>query len=769
MYYTESRDRQISPVFRMGKEGGSGKTDSMRDQKTIFNQSAIQDAETVLEGQVERITYENEETGFTVAKFSPRGHPESITIVGNLIGPVPGEMLKVKGAWLNHPKFGRQFKVTHHQSMVPATVSGIKKYLGSGLIKGIGPVMASRIVKEFGENTLQVIDENPHALHQVEGIGLKRIEMIARAWKEQKEIREVMVFLQGHGVSPAFASKIFKKFGWESIALVSKNPYRLATEIHGIGFITADKIAEKMGFARNAPARAEAGILYVLNQVSEEGHAYFPYEALIEKCKEVLEVEREVIVHGIGAIALEGHIAIEDLNQDLGAFQPNHKAVYLKHLHVSETGIAYHLARLISSRKTLRQIDAEKAVGWVQARIRIVLAPRQIEAVKTAVSEKVMVITGGPGTGKTTIINALMRIYREIGAKILLSAPTGRASKRMSEATGYPARTIHRMLEFNPKRFGFQRDESRPLEASVLVLDETSMIDTTLMYHLLKAVPSGATLILVGDVNQLPSVGAGNVLKDIIASGKVPVVELKEIFRQAGRSRIVTNAHRINSGLMPDLAADKGHLEDFYFIDQDDPEQAVKIIVELVTERIGRRFKLNPFEEIQILSPMHKGIVGTEQLNTKLQEVLNPSGEEMRRGGRTFRRNDKVMQIRNNYEKEVFNGDIGRITSVDQENQEITVTYDGTPVRYEVSDLDEIVLAYAISVHKSQGSEYPAVIVPILSQHYLLLQRNLIYTAVTRAKNLVVMVGSKRALATGIRNDRIMKRFTYLSERLKRI
>jgi len=741
----------------------------MPDQHNIFNPSANQDPETILEGQVERITYENEETGYTVAKLALSGRAESITIVGNLIAPVPGEMLKVKGAWLNHPKFGRQFKVTHHQSIVPATVSGIKKYLGSGLIKGIGPVMASRIVKKFGEKALQMIDENPHELHQVEGIGRKRIEMIARAWKEQKEIRDVMVFLQGHGVSPAFAAKIFKKFGWESISLVSKNPYRLATEIHGIGFITADKIAEKMGFAKNAPARAEAGILYVLNQLSEEGNVYYPYETLIEKGKEVLGVEREVIVQGISAIAFEGRVAIEDLNQDLGAFQANHKAVYLKHFHVSETGIAHHLARLISSLKRLRKIDAEKAVRWAQGKIRIELAPKQIEAVRTAVSEKMMVITGGPGTGKTTIINALMRIYREIGAKILLAAPTGRASKRMSEATGYPARTIHRMLEFNPQKLGFQRDESRPLDVDVLVLDETSMVDTILMYHLLKAVPSEATLIMVGDVNQLPSVGAGNVLKDIIASGKVPVVELKEIFRQAGQSRIVTNAHRINTGLMPELAADKGHLEDFYFIEQEEPGQVLQIIVELVTERIAKRFKLNAFEEIQILSPMHKGVVGTENLNTKLQEVLNPSGEEISRGGRTFRRNDKVMQIRNNYEKEVFNGDIGRITLIDLESREVIVTYDGMPVRYEGAELDEIVLAYAISVHKSQGSEYPAVIVPILSQHYLLLQRNLIYTAVTRAKKLLVMVGTKKALATGIRNDRIMRRFTHLSERLKRI
>ncbi len=733
------------------------------------SKSKDDDSRYELEGQIERVTYVNEETGYTVAKLTVSGSSEPVTIVGNLIAPTPGEMLKLRGAWLTHPKFGKQFKVTSHQTIVPATVSGVRKYLGSGLVKGIGPVMASRIVKKFGEKTLQIIDQNIDELHKVEGIGQKRIEMIQKAWKEQKEIRHVMIFLQGHGVSPAYATKIFRKYGWESISIVSKNPYRLATDIFGIGFLTADKIAQKIGFAKDAAPRAEAGILYVLNELSEEGHVYYPYEQLIERCREILDVERDIIIQAIGTIAFEGRIVIEDLNQDLEVFQLNNKAVYLKHFHVSETGAAHHLTRLIVSPKSIRKIDADKAVQWVQGKIRLALAPKQIEAVKTASQEKVMVITGGPGTGKTTIINALIRIYRELGAKIHLAAPTGRASKRMTEATGYPARTIHRMLEFNPQKMGFQRDQDRPLEADVLILDETSMIDTTLMYHLLKALPSQATLIMVGDVNQLPSVGAGNVLKDVIASGRVPVVELKDIFRQAGDSRIVVNAHRINTGLMPELSAKKGHLEDFYFIEQDEPEQALGTVVELVCERIPKRFGFDPLEQIQVLSPMHKGLLGTESLNLRLQEALNPTKQELSRGGRTFRLKDKVMQTRNNYEKEVFNGDIGKITSMEVESQEMVVTYEGIPVRYEASELDEIILAYAISVHKSQGSEYPAVIIPILPQHHLLLQRNLIYTAVTRAKKLVVVVGSKKALATGIRNDRIMKRYTYLSERLKRL
>jgi exodeoxyribonuclease V alpha subunit len=720
-----------------------------------------------LEGQIESLTYVNEENGYTVAKVRVIGYSEPVTIVGQLLSPAPGEVLQMKGLWVSHPRFGRQFKVMSHQAVVPATVTGVRKYLGSGLIKGIGPVMAERIVRTFGEKTLEVIDKRIDDLHKVEGIGHKRIEMIDRAWKEQQSIRSVMIFLQGHGVSPAYAAKIFKTYGWDSITMVSRNPYRLASDIFGIGFLTADKIAASMGFEKNAPARVEAGILYVLHQLSEEGHVYFPYEPLVDQCMEILEVEREVISKGIGAIALENKIVIEDLNQNLEAFEINHKAVYLKNFHIAETGIAEHLLRLTASPKKMRKINVGKALKWVQEQIRLEFAVKQIEAIQSAASEKVMVITGGPGTGKTTIINAVIRIYRELGARILLAAPTGRASKRMSEATGYPARTIHRMLEYNLQKGGFQRGQEHPLEVDVLILDETSMVDTSLMYHVLKAVPSGAALILVGDVNQLPSVGAGNVLKDVIRSGKVPVVELKEIFRQAANSGIIRNAHRINTGLVPELVQGREGLADFYFIEQEDQEEVLRIIMELVCQRIPKRFNLDPLEGIQVLAPMHKGTVGTENLNAKLQEALNPSGPVVLRGGRTFRLKDKVMQIRNNYEKEVFNGDIGRITAMDEETREVTVTYDGVPVPYDASDLDEIVHAYAISVHKSQGSEYPAVILPLLPQHHLLLQRNLIYTAVTRAKKLLVIVGSKRALATGVKNDKIARRYTYLAERLK--
>jgi len=733
----------------------------------LFSKAGDEKEQVELEGQIEGITFSDEETGFTVARVRLTGAAAPVTAVGNLIAPRPGEMLKMTGTWIDHPKFGRQFKVLSHQPIVPATVGGIRKYLGSGLIKGIGPVTAARIVERFGEKTLDVIEHSAGDLGQVEGIGRKRIEMIERAWREQKEIRGVMIFLQDHDVSPVHATRIFRRYGWDSIRVVSRNPYRLAMDIPGIGFLTADRIARKIGFEKDAPARAEAAILHVLRQASEEGHVYYPYELLVERCKEILDVEPDIVTRAVGTVALEGRIVIEDLTRDFETFEPNHKAVYLKPFHISETGIAALTRRLNAAGKSLGEVDADKAVERAQRNVMFRLAPKQLEAVKAAVAEKVMVITGGPGTGKTTIIKLVISIYRELSSRVLLAAPTGRASKRMSEATGFPSRTLHRLLEYSPQKGGFSRNQDHPLEADVLIVDEVSMVDTALMYHLLKAASVQATLILVGDVHQLPSVGAGNVLNDIIRSGVVPVVELKEIFRQAGESRITINAHRINAGLLPEWRERRGPLEDFYFIEQDDPEQALRVIMELVCDRIPKRFKFDRFEDIQVLSPMHKGVVGTENLNERLQDALNPSKQEITRGEHRFRLMDKVMQVRNNYDKEVFNGDIGRITSIDSEEHVVTVTYDGIPVPYEFSELDELTHAYAISVHKSQGSEYPAVIIPILSQHHIMLQRNLIYTAVTRAKKLVVMVGSKKALAAGVKNDRTMRRYTHLAERLK--
>ena len=723
---------------------------------------------TSLSGQIEKITFANEETGFTIARVKVPGRHEPVTVVGTLMAPMPGEILDMHGEWSNHPRFGIQFKVHDYKTRVPATVFGIRKYLGSGMIKGLGPVMAGRIVDKFGKKTLDVIDNQIQRLAEVAGIGEKRIAMITQAWAAQSEIRDVMLFLQGHGVSSGYAAKIFKQYGNQSIAVVKQNPYRLATEIFGIGFLTADQIAGKLGFENDSKLRVEAGILYVLNQLSDEGHVYFPYQPLISKSCGILGVDREPVVQALGHLALDQKIVIEDINETLDVFKENHKAVYLARFHLCETGIARRLKALVAGTKSLRDIDTNKAIDWVQGQLSITLAENQIKAIVWAVKNKVMVITGGPGTGKTTIINAVLKIFVRLKAAIMLAAPTGRAAKRMTEATGFAAKTIHRLLEYSLQKGGFQRNEDKPLDCDVLVIDESSMIDTLLMYHLLKAVPTFATLILVGDINQLPSVGAGNVLADIIASSAVPVATLDKIFRQAQTSQIVVNAHRINQGRAPSVNAGQAAdpRNDFYFIDQEDPDQVLDIIVELCKNRIPQRFGFDPVDDIQVLTPMHRGSVGAGNLNQQLQTALNPGEGGVTRGERTYRINDKVMQIRNNYDKEVFNGDIGRIRAIAWESREVTVTIDGRDIAYDFGDLDEIVPAYAISVHKSQGSEYPVVIIPIVTQHYILLQRNLIYTAVTRGKKLVVIVGSRKAMAIGVNNNKTRQRYTRLKYRL---
>jgi exodeoxyribonuclease V alpha subunit len=724
-----------------------------------------------LRGQIERITYFNEENNYTVARLKVYGNRDLVTVVGNLAGVNPGEILEISGEWTNHPRYGSQFKIINYKSVMPASVYGIQKYLGSGMIKGIGPIMARRLVARFGKETLNIIEHDIKKLKEVSGIGQKRVSMIKKAWDAQKEIREVMIFLQGHGVSSGYATKIFKEYGNESIEIVKENPFRLATDIFGIGFITADKIAEKMGIPKNALIRAEAGILYVLNQLSDEGHVYFPQESLIKKCQEILEVERETVINALENIATRKKIVVEAAD-DEPARSPKQRAVYLAKFHFSEVSMANRLKNFTRIPKNIRSIDTDKAVQWVQGQLDIKLTERQRAAVKDAVDNKVIVVTGGPGTGKTTIINSIIKIYRKIGLKALLAAPTGRAAKRMNEATGHEARTIHRLLEYSIQRGGFKKDDQNPLDADVIIIDEVSMIDTILMHHLLKAIPITATLILVGDINQLPSVGAGNVLKDIIDSGIFPVAELSEIFRQAKESLIVVNAHKINRGEFPSLKnLSRNQKQDFYFIEQEDPDQVLRLILNLIKDRIPKTFGFNPLDDIQVLTPMHRGIVGAENLNSELQSELNlptPSSAEITRGGKTFRRGDKVMQIRNNYDHEVFNGDIGRIDRIDPETQEVVIRFDERPVKYEYSDLDEIVLAYAISIHKSQGSEYPAVIIPVMTQHYVLLQRNLIYTAITRGKRLVILIGTKKALAIAIKNDKTQLRYTRLKERLER-
>ena len=722
-----------------------------------------------LTGQIERITYTNEETGFTIARVKVRGRHGLVTVIGSLMAPMPGEVLDMHGQWAVHPRFGEQFKIREYQTRVPATVAGIRKYLGSGLIKGLGPVMAGRIVDRFGKNTLEIIENDIQQLVHVQGIGKKRIAGIAAAWQSQREIRDVMLFLQGHGVSSGYAAKIFKQYGQGAIAVVKENPYRLATEIFGIGFVTADRIAGALGFAKDSAVRIQAGILYVLQKLSDEGHVYYPYGRLVGKSAEILEVDREPVAGALAVLALERKIVIEDLNETVEDFKKNNKAVFLAKYHLCETGISRSLHQLLGARRSIRGIHTDRALAWVQRQLAITLAENQVQAVRQAIKSKLLVITGGPGTGKTTIIHAVLKIFSRIAPRILLAAPTGRAAKRMSEATGFEAMTIHRLLEYSLQKGGFQRNAERPLKCDVLIVDEASMIDTLLMYHLLKAVPATACMILVGDVYQLPSVGAGSVLNDIIASAVAPVVTLNRIFRQAKTSQIVVNAHKINRGIVPvfDSGNDSEPRNDFYFIDQDDPARVLDIIVELCHSRIPRRFGFDPVEDIQVLTPMHRGVVGAGNLNRQLQQALNPGEGGVRRAEQTFRVNDKVMQVRNNYEREVFNGDIGRIAAINWPERQIVINFDGRPVDYDFSDLDEIVAAYAVSVHKSQGSEYPAVIIPIVTQHYILLQRNLLYTAVTRGKNLVVIVGSKKALAIAVHNNKTRQRFTRLCYRLQ--
>lgn len=705
-----------------------------------------------LEGHIESITYTNEENGYTIARVRVDGHDELITIVGTLVSPLPGEMIFMKGEWNRHPKYGRQFKISSYKTSVPAATVGIEKYLASGLIRGIGAEMARRIVSKFGEKTLSVIDNKIEKLTQVEGIGRKRLKMISEAWDEQKEIREVMIFLQSYGVSPGYAAKIFKRYGNHTVKVVKENPYRLATDIFGIGFITADRIAENMGFARDSEERAEAGLLHVLNQCTDEGHVYYPSDMLIQRSQKILQIDREIIAGALDELSRN-----EKLVLDKGS-------VYLPPFYVSETGIAANLIELQNFSRSMREVDSERALQWVQQRFDITLAAKQVEAVRCALKDKLLVITGGPGTGKTTIIKTILAIVSRIGTRIMLAAPTGRAAKRMSEATGYQAKTIHRLLKYNMRAGGFQKNQSDPLQCDLIILDEASMIDTILMHHLLKAIPANASLILIGDVNQLPSVGAGNILKDIIASGRLTVVELNEIFRQARESRIIVNAHRINVGLTPEYSASES---DFYFIEQEEPEKVVGIIIELVRERIPRRFNLDSVDDIQVLSPMHRGLIGVGNLNQELQNALNPGGKGTVRGAKILKVHDKVMQIRNNYNKDVFNGDMGRITRIEEEGRRVGVLFDGRRVDYKGAELDEITLAYAVSVHKAQGSEYPAVVIPIMTQHYLLLQRNLLYTAVTRGEKLVVLVGSKKAMNIAVKNDKTQKRYTLLEQRLK--
>ena len=717
---------------------------------------------SIIHGLLEKISYHNEENDFVVAKLREKDKRELTTIVGHLSGIHPGESLKLTGNWVHNKKFGEQFQVETFEVTIPATLLGIQKYLASGLIKGIGPIMSERIVEKFGLDTLEVIERKPERLSEVEGIGPKRISMIKKTWEEQKEIKEIMIFLQGHGVSASYSAKIYKQYGNQSIEIVKENPYRLAHDIYGTGFITADKIAQHLGIDQNSLIRAKAGLIYVLNQLTEEGHVYYPENQLIHKAREILHVDEEIIFQAVRVLSKEKELFLEDLEPE-GSL----RAVFLAPFYTAEKGVAQRLTNLKESPSNIRPIHPEKAIEWVQQKLGIELAQKQEEAVLLAATSKVLIITGGPGTGKTTIITAILRIFQQLKLRVLLAAPTGRAAKRMNEATGWGAKTIHRLLEYSPHKGGFKKDQDDPLEADVVIIDETSMVDSLFMHHLLKAIPSHAHLILVGDVDQLPSVGPGNILKDIIKSGRFTVVTLTEIFRQAQESMIVVNAHKVNQGQFPVLkGVDKPEETDFRFIQEEDPEKILQNILDLCSERIPGQYRFHPLQEIQVLAPMHKGTIGVANLNIELQKRLNPGPSGITRGTWSFRIGDKVMQIVNNYDKDVFNGDIGWISKIDPEEREVVIDFDGRPVPYDYSDLDEVVLAYAVSVHKAQGSEYPVVILPVVTQHYMLLQRNLIYTGITRAKKRVILIGTKKALGIAIRNNKPQRRYTLLSERL---
>ncbi|MEZ4859864.1 MAG: AAA family ATPase [Caldilineaceae bacterium] len=815
-----------------------------------------------LRGVIERITYHNEENGYTVAKLTPERavalfarHEREYTVIGNMVGIHVGESVELTGRWTVHPEYGRQFAIEQMRTVLPATVAGIEKYLGSGLIKGVGPVTAKRIVRHFGVETLDVIEETPDRLNEVPGVGRKRTKLIIAAWQEQRAIKEVMIFLQSHGVSTSLATKIYKFYGDEAIATVRNDPYRLARDIYGIGFLTADRLAQALGLAPDSPQRIAAGVTYALNQATEEGHVFLPTSELVKQTSALLtapastataaaadpapavvigpneigigitrlwhEDQVKVAAQPGGAelipapaplpadgiprlVAEQGQLYATVTTDQARALLSEEQAIYLTPLYYSEQGVASQLQRLMHSGESLLPRFQDRYFDWARVFAAgaetsgLQLAPQQQSAIRAALTHRLTVLTGGPGTGKTTTVRTLLQICEQFNYRVLLAAPTGRAAKRLAETTGCEAKTLHRLLEFKPAEgISFQRNGENPLEGALLIVDEASMLDLVLTNHLLKAVPPGMHLLLVGDVDQLPSVGAGNVLKDIIGAieaatfqgapaavvpgGKqiafalpptnvgnqwATVVRLQTIFRQAAGSYIITNAHRINQGQMPTIENEE--TTDFFLFRTEEPARAAELCVELVQTRIPRRFAI-PTQDIQVLSPMHRGVVGVGALNETLQQAINPPSAqkaERRFGNRAYRAGDRVMQIRNNYDKDVYNGDMGIIQAIDLELQQATVSIDGRAITYDFLELDELMHAYAISVHKSQGSEFPAVVIPILTSHYMMLQRNLLYTAITRARRLVVLVGQPKAIAIAVQNNKITERFTGLQERL---
>ena len=705
---------------------------------------------TKLRCVVERITFQNAENGYSVMKVKVKGYDDLVTLVGNLLEVPAGAVLLCEGEWRVDKRYGQQFQCETWEEVMPATAYGIEKYLGSGLVKGIGPKFAKLIVGHFGTDTIEVIETDIERLYEVPGISKKRVEKIRESWEKQKDIKNVMLFLQGFGVSTAYAAKIYRQYGKESIDNVKENPYRLADDIWGIGFKTADGIARKMGYEMNDERRLRSGLIYTLNQLADEGHCYAEEEQLIATAKQLLEADEECI-----RTAMTHAIETEDLMLD-------GTAIYLPPFYYAECGTANRLNTLVHTKEAGSIFTARFDLAKLQRETGIEYDEVQVEAIRQAIASKVMVLTGGPGTGKTTTTKAIIAALQSAGMRILLAAPTGRAAKRMSEATGMEAKTIHRLLEYNPQD-GYKRNDENPLEGDALIVDECSMIDIILMNNLTKALPTTMRLVLVGDIDQLPSVGAGNVLRDIIDSGVIPVVRLTRIFRQAQSSRIVMSAHAINRGCFPDIS--NGQHTDFFFMKQEEPEKVAETIVSLVRDRLPKAYR-QPNANIQVLTPMQRGVVGAANLNVALQQALNHNTAALVRGGYTFKEGDRVMQLRNNYDKDVYNGDLGYVRSVDMEERTLTVDFDGQMVEYEASELDELTLAYATTIHKSQGSEYPIVVMPVLMTHYVMLQRNLIYTGITRAKKICVLVGQTKALAYTIHNMKVLKRNTRLKERL---
>ena len=759
--------------------------------KTRPETGLFPDTGGTLVGTVERIRFRAEDTGYSVLVVQPDGDFPAIAVVGHLSSINEGERVEFEGEWKEHPRFGRQFQAAISKPIIPTSAEGIEKFLASGTVKNIGPALAKRIVTQFGEESLDIIENEPRRLLEIHGLGEKKLVGLVESWKSQSEVKEVMLFLQEHDVPLHMAEKIYRAYGSTATRILREDPYRLATDIYGVGFHTADRIAQKMGVPFDSPSRCAAGAVYVLNQLGEtDGHVFVPHDELLERASDILEVPSELVAIAVETLQKTGGVIIEnigstfDREKNAPENQTGQSAVYAQPYYAAETEVARRLSALMGAARDEARLEAamrgkgaagdtlrEKLASLSRRALKGGMATKdQGRAIEGALTEKVLIVTGGPGTGKTTIIESVTRLYRQLGLQVVLGAPTGRAAKRLSEVTRHEARTIHRLLEFSWTSGGFLRDASNPLAADAVIIDETSMMDIHLMAHLLRAVPDMASFIIVGDVDQLPSVGPGMVLRDSIESSALPVVKLSEVFRQSKESLIVENAHRVNRGEMPIEPKGSDELRDYYFIEENDPERCVDILLELCRERVKERFDLDPIGDVQVIAPMQRGTLGVQKLNTRLQEVLNPAGSapSIQSGGRVFRPGDKLIQIRNNYEKNVFNGDIGLIKSVDPSTGTITVSFNPEVVEYSRNSLDELVHAYAVTIHKSQGSEYPAVIILLHTQHYPMLQRNLVYTALTRAKQLAVLIGSKKALAMAVKNSKVRRRWSHLAGRIRK-